>query len=71
MENIPIQTIWISRAEAEQIIGVKPSTLYHWLCARKIHPRCARKFGRNWKFNRRVLEEYGLIFHDQPFPLEI
>lgn len=68
MENYKILPLWITRNEAIQITGVAESSLNNWLAARKIHPRCARKQGRNWKFNRNVLEEFGFVFADEKFP---
>lgn len=68
IQNYKILPLWISREEAIQITGVASSSLNNWLAARKIHPRCARKQGRNWKFNRNVLEEFGIVFAAEKFP---
>lgn len=60
--------LWIDMKEVSQITGIGIDTLKHWAAARRFHHRCARKQGHLWKFKKKIIEEFGIVFNDEPFP---
>lgn len=53
---------WVSVNQAAEIIQMTPRFLLGKLAAGEISEKCAKKFGRHWRFNKEVLLEQGLVF---------
>jgi len=57
-----IESSWINTKEAAEIMSISESLLRKEIKSRDLHPRCAKKVGKRWKFNRKVLEKHGIIY---------
>lgn len=53
---------WVNMEEASAITSISIRTIQKYCLKRMLHPRCARKVGGAWRFNRQVLLKENLVF---------